>query len=139
MLHQSGPTDALPKIDFTVPLSVDSKPLPSPGQPPFIYHDGPRLHQLHRRGLSIAPPRLPLTRLPAHKPQTICTLFSVLYATSFGPLRHTARSYVHMVLNRITISYHTYSSVTPTNQPGTCSSDSHIVQIEEQDSLANLD
>src|SRR5271170_1417953 len=69
---------------------------PSYDQPAFIYHGGPRLHQLHRPEfpvpprweLSTVPPRptiyfnrvgldpdLPLTRLPVHNPQTAFTLF----------------------------------------------------------------
>lgn len=47
---------------------------------------------------------LPLGRLPVH----------ILAVTQhiFDPLRYIARSYVHRVLNRLPISYYTYSSIT---------------------------
>ena len=62
----------------------------------------------NREGLESDMPR---TRLPVHKPKTACALFRSL-GNVFDLLRYKARPCVHRVLNRITISYYTYSSVT---------------------------
>jgi hypothetical protein len=58
---------------------------------------------------------LPLTGLPVYNPQTVFTCFRSS-RNVFGPLCYIDRSYVRRILNCTTISYYTYSSVTPTLQ-----------------------
>jgi hypothetical protein len=89
--HHSGPTD--------VHL------WPSLGQPAFIYHGGLKVHQLRVPRTAAGnrlEPDLPLTRLPIHNPQTVCTLCFRSLRNVFGLLRYIVRSYVYRILNRIT-------------------------------------
>jgi hypothetical protein len=75
------------------------------GQPAFIYHGGLKVHQLRVPRTAAGnrlEPDLPLTRLPIHNPQTVCTLCFRSLRNVFGLLRYIVRSYVYRILNRIT-------------------------------------
>jgi hypothetical protein len=58
-------------------------------------------------------PDLPLTRPPVHNPPDCFHSVSVLHTTSLISYATLLRLYVHRILNRVTASYYTYSSVTP--------------------------
>src|SRR2546429_399031 len=84
--------------------------VPDPLRLPELSTVPPRLTIYSNRvGLE---PSLPLTRLPNTKPPDCLYSVSCSLRNVFDFLRYIVRLYVHRILNRITISYYTYSSVT---------------------------
>src|ERR1700722_2128878 len=95
-------------------------PCPATANPAFIWHGGLRLHQLHRPELPVPPvgiivPPCPIihsNRIGLEPDLPLTRLFTFCFRSSrnvFDLLCYIARSYI---LNRVTISYYTYSSVT---------------------------